>query len=28
MLSLPLGTVTWKYNKAMKTLREAFRDEQ
>lgn len=28
MLSLPLGTVTWKYNKALKTLREAFRDEQ
>lgn len=28
MLSLPLGTVTWKYNKAMKTLKEVFTDER
>ena len=28
MLSLPLGTVTWKYNKAMKTLKEVFANEK
>jgi RNA polymerase sigma-70 factor (ECF subfamily) len=28
MLSLPLGTVTWKYNKAMKTLKEVFAHER
>lgn len=28
ILNLPLGTVTWKYNKAMKTLREVFSHEE
>ena len=27
ILNVPIGTITWKYNKAMKTLREVLQDE-